>query len=370
MKTRTLAFVAILCMPAIGLSLWGANDLQTAATPNAKAMFDKAVEYLRTKGQAADGSYSKETSPAVTAVVTAGLLKNGLPPRDATVKKGIDHLLTFVQPDGGIYKPESNWKNYETCISLVCLTEANKSGELTETIKNAEKFVKRLQWNDEEGHGKDSLYYGGAGYGSKSRPDLSNTSFLVDALVACGNGPDDPHLQAALHFISNCQNLESDKNTAGFAAKNPDGGFYYTCAAGGSSMAGETPEGGLRSYASMTYAGLKSMIYCGVDKEDPRIQAAYAWIQANYDLESNPGMGTAGLFYYYQTFAKALTAMKESEFTTKSGDKHDWKKELLAALAARQNADGSWTNENNRWMESDPNLVTGYALIALSYCRE
>lgn len=135
-------------------------------------------------------------------------------------------------------------------------------------------------------------------------------------------------------------------------------------------MAGETPEGGLRSYASMTYAGLKSMIYCGVDKEDPRIQAAYAWIQANYDLESNPGMGTAGLFYYYQTFAKALTAMKESEFTTKSGDKHDWKKELLAALAARQNADGSWTNENNRWMESDPNLVTGYALIALSYCRE
>ena len=338
--------------------------------PNAKAMLDKAVEFLRDKGQAADGSFSKETGPAVTAIVTAGLLRNGLPTHEPVVKKGLEHLLTFVQPDGGIYKVESNWKNYETCLALLCLTEANKDGELTETIKKAEAYVKKLQWNEEEGHGPDSLYYGGAGYGGKSRPDLSNTAFLVDALVACGNGPDDPHLQAALKFISNCQNLENEKNQAPFASKNSDGGFYYTCAAGGASMAGETPEGGLRSYASMTYAGLKSMIYCGVDKDDPRMKAAQAWIQAHYALNENPGMGTAGLYYYYQTFAKALAAAGESELTLASGEKKAWKQELLAALAQRQKTDGSWTNENNRWMESDPNLVTGYALLALSFCRE
>lgn len=31
--------------------------------------------------------------------------------------------------------------------------------------------------------------------------------------------------------------------------------------------------------------------------------------------------------------------------------------------------DGSWVNESTRWLEGDPNLVTGYALLTLSYCR-
>ena len=40
-------------------------------------------------------------------------------------------------------------------------------------------------------------------------------------------------------------------------------------------------------------------------------------------------------------------------------------------LAKRQAADGSWVNSgSDRWMEGDPNLVTGYALLALSYCKE
>ena len=30
-----------------------------------------------------------------------------------------------------------------------------------------------------------------------------------------------------------------------------------------------------------------------------------------------------------------------------------------------QRADGSWANDNGRWWERDPNLVTAYAVIAL-----
>ena len=41
---------------------------------------------------------------------------------------------------------------------------------------------------------------------------------------------------------------------------------------------------------------------------------------------------------------------------------------VLGALAKRQRPDGSWANVSH-WMEADPNLVTGYALMALSYCR-
>ena len=41
----------------------------------------------------------------------------------------------------------------------------------------------------------------------------------------------------------------------------------------------------------MTYAGLKSMIYAGVKHDDPRVKAAYEWIQKHYTLDENPGMG-------------------------------------------------------------------------------
>ena len=138
--------------------------------------------------------------------------------------------------------------------------------------------------------------------------DLSNTAFLLDALKDCGAPPDDPAIQRALIFVSRCQNLESAHNTTGFAAKNPDGGFYYTCAVGGASMAGTTPNGGLRSYGSMTYSGLTSLIYAGLQPDDPRVKAAVAWIRQNYDVRSNPGLGDAGLYYYYHVYAKALAA--------------------------------------------------------------
>ena len=75
---------------------------------------------------------------------------------------------------------------------------------------------------------KSDVKYGGAGYGRHKRPDLSNTGFFMDALKAAGNGPDDEAVKRALVFVSRCQNFESADNTTPFAAKNPDGGFYYT----------------------------------------------------------------------------------------------------------------------------------------------
>jgi squalene-hopene/tetraprenyl-beta-curcumene cyclase len=124
----------------------------------------------------------------------------------------------------------------------------------------------------------------------------------------------------------------------------------------------------------MTYAGIKSLIYCGVSQDDPRVKKALEWIGKNYTLDANPGMPAAnaqrGLYYYYHTFAKCMDALGSDTFTDANGVKHDWRADLLAALAKRQKADGSWVNENDRWMEGDPNLVTGYALMALSYCQK
>ena len=40
------------------------------------------------------------------------------------------------------------------------------------------------------------------------------------------------------------------------------------------------------------------------------------------------------------------------------------------AVALRQREDGSWVNEEKKWLEGDPNIVTAYALLALSYCKK
>jgi squalene-hopene/tetraprenyl-beta-curcumene cyclase len=161
--------------------------------------------------------------------------------------------------------------------------------------------------------------------------------------------------------------LESPLNDTPFASKLNDGGFYYTPAAGGDSMAGkDEATGGLRSYASMTYAGLKSMLYAGVGREDYRVKAALDFLSKNYSVSSNPGMGAAGLYYYLHTMAKALAVFGEEEFPTEGGVRR-WRAEILKQLRDTQSVDGSWRNPEVRWMEGDPVLVTGYVLLTLSH---
>ena len=338
-------------------------------TSDYRQMVDRSIEFLRLRGQSADGSFSGNTGVGPTALVVTALLEVGVPVDDPMVRRALEFLELHVQPDGGIYKPESVHRNYDTCIAMVAFHNANRNGQYDEVVSRAENYVKDLQWDEPEGVQSSQMAYGGAGYGSKSRPDLSNTSFLIDSLRSLGNGPEDEAIQKALAFVSRCQNLESPYNDSSHAAAINDGGFYYTVAAGGESQAGVEPGGGLRSYGSMSYAGLKSMIYAGVSKDDVRVKAVVDFLKRNYDVDQNPGLGHQGLFYYYQTMAKALAAVGDDLFVDASGGQRDWKAQLRAKLKAIQRDDGSWVNETPRWMEGDPNLVSAYALLTLANCK-
>ena len=352
-----------------GLTLVAAGLISAASAAAAEDdMTARAVEFLRTT-QADDGSWTSPEQPGISALVVASLLKSDVGVDDPMVAKGLEHLETFIQSDGGIYRPESSHKNYETSISLVAFDAANKDGRYDAVLRDAADFLKGLQWDGDEGADQSDPKFGGAGYGGHKRPDLSNTSFFIEALITAGVSRDDPAMKNALVFVSRCQNLESEHNTTEFAAKVNDGGFYYTPAAGGTSQAGPTPNGGLRSYASMTYAGLKSMIYAGLTEDDPRVAAATNWLRRFYTLEENPGMGQQGLFYYFHTFAKALDAAGFDTFEDDQGVRHDWRAELKNHLAELQQDNGSWVNPTDRWYEGDPNLVTAYALLALERCR-
>lgn len=349
------------------------SNLAAAQSGADAATFEKSVQrgidYLRTKGQGPDGSYSGNVGPGVTALVTTAILRHGRSPDDPQVAKSLKYLSGFFREDGAVAAAKSRLPNYETCLAVLCLSEANKDHRFDAVLKKADAYLKGEQIDEGDGKDKADATFGGAGYGGSTRPDLSNTSFLIDALRATGNAADSQAIQRALVFVSRCQNLESELTVNPSAVKNPDGGFFYTVAAGGDSPAGETDEGGLRSYGGMTYAGLKSMLYAGVGPEDKRVQAALTWIGKHYSVNQNPGMGQAGVFYYYHTFAKALDAMGTDEFIDEKGVKHDWRAELRAELAKRQREDGSWSNSDKKWMESDPNLATGFALLSLSYCK-
>ena len=120
----------------------------------------------------------------------------------------------------------------------------------------------------------------------------------------------------------------------------------------------------------MTYAGLKSMIFAGLKPDDPRVKAATEWLKKHYTFEENPGMGQAGLYYFYHTASKALGVLGADRFTDAAGQAHDWRDELTTALLTRQRADGSWANPNERWMEGEPVLTTAYALLALANCAK
>jgi len=190
--------------------------------------------------------------------------------------------------------PRLPLQNYVTSVNVMALVEAKREGKYKKIIGDATAFLKKLQWDEEEGKNPSDNFYGGAGYDSKSRPDLSNTQMFLDALKEAGVGSDDPALKKALVFVSRCQNLKGEHNDQPWADKINDGSFIYSAAGEGSSkVEGSSPETGLLGYGSMTYAGIKSMIYCGVSKDDARVKKAYEWIQKHYTVDANPGMPKA-----------------------------------------------------------------------------
>ena len=207
------------------------------------------------------------------------------------------------------------------------------------------------------------------------RPDLSNTQLMLDAMYDSHMSPDEPAFQRAVAFLSRAQNL---KATNPSAWAGDDGGFIYTPANGGESMASQyakegrygehIPEGefrSLRSYGSMTYAGFKSLLYAGLSQGDVRVRAAFDWIRRHWTFDENPGVGRQGLYYYYHAMARALAVAQQETIVDTNGVAHEWRVELIDAITSRQREDGTWRNDVDRWLESEPELATAFAVLAL-----
>jgi squalene-hopene/tetraprenyl-beta-curcumene cyclase len=334
---------------------------------------DRALSFLE-KGQKQDGSW--EEYPAITALALKCFFDSPARPRAAdhpSLARALAYLEGKAHPDGSIC--DQDLPVYNTALAVLALRAA-RNPDYEPLIQQARDYLVSVQADEGKGVESADPAYGGFGYGGGSRPDLSNLSMAVDALRDAGLPQDSPVWKRVVTFVSRCQNNTSTNDAAGVGALSQvaatdDGGLFYSPT---ESKAGQVqlPNGklGYKSYGSMTYEGLKSFIYAHLSKDDPRVEAALRWIRSHYTLEENPEVGSEGLYYYYHTFAKALSAYGEDVVVDASGKSHAWRVDLAKKLLGLQRADGSWQNHTPRWWESNPVLVTTYAVLALESCLE
>ena len=333
----------------------------------ARAAADRGNQWLLSKQQP-NGAWSNTEFPALTGLAVWALAQGGH--RDSkAVNQGVAFILSCVHPDGSIWRQPSEQRkggglaNYNTAICMVALHATNDEN-VRDTVVAARKYLASNQ------HMESDEFRGGFGYDADTgRPyaDLSNsyvsyeamrlTEEIEDLRKSAGDEANDLDWNAALAFVESLQNY--------------DGGFIYKP---GHSMAGtETNSQGevtFRSYGSMTYAGLLSLIYADVDRDDTRIRSAFDWAVNHWTLDENPGKGQEGLYYFYNVLSKALAAYGESILEKSDGTRFDWRKEMLKTLLNKQKIDsdsggGYWQNDAGRWWEADPVLATSYSLIAL-----
>lgn len=375
-----VSFVGITSQLSAQTNLPAGHDPNLSLKLEIQRAIDRGVEWLKNNQDKETGAWGDARQPAFSALAISAItgdpsLKEGTPEEAI---KGYEYLLKNVKSDGGIYG--KGLACYNTSLSMMALL-AWEDERAKEPLLAARRFLINQQ-SDFDARGEtDNVFDGGVGYGGTyAHSDLSNTHLVLGALyhskglLADGGGSEldkkmDLNWDAAIDFVTKCQNLpESNKQDWVSPAPGDRGGFVYFP---GSSKAGERElEGGkvaLRSYGSMSYAGLLSFVYADLKKDDPRMEAVIEWLGKNYSIDENPGMKQEGLFYYYHTMAKALSILGIQNFPLENGETVAWRVDLSKNLFNKQQADGSWVNPNGRWWENDPVLVTSYAVLSLEH---
>jgi len=352
-------------------TIFAACALAAAALCAADRTIDGAIEsglkFLLSK-QEADGHFSDPQMPALTALPLWAMTAGGMS-KSENAKKAAEFVLGTQRPDGGFYVPKpgrggSGLGNYNTSVCVSALFESGLAP--VKAILDARTYIAGSQLTG------DDTMAGGFGYDRQSRrrvADMSNSAYAFDAMRRtekveefrpAGEKKADLDWEKALKYVERMQVKDGDTQ----------GGFVYnerTAQAGTQTNTSERVQ--LRAFGSMTYAGVLSMCHAKLTREDHRVRSALGYCGKYWTLDENPGMGTQGLYYYFDILSRALYASGVETLKGPDGRDIHWKKELAARLIALQQEDGSWVNDNNRFWENDPVLVTSFVILTLSSCR-
>lgn len=376
MKNKSLLSLLSLCF----LSSFTHAQLSESVRREGQDAVRKGLQWLENK-QKPGGFWSSPEWPALTGFAVWAMALDEAYRDSEAVEEGVEYIKSHVQKNGGIYVvPKIEFKgggksNYNTAISMVALHLTGRE-DVRSIVLNARNFVAAGQ------HLGGDVYHGGFGYDASTKrayADLSNTYIAMEALELTESAEDfrtqgekaEIDKKAAEEFVSKIQNRK-ESNDADWVSETPEnkGGFaYHPEESKAGTIKGDDGTVYFRSFGSMTYAGMLSLIYADVDRNDPRVKSALDWSTRHWTLDENPGMGNQGLFYFYNVLSKALAVYGENQLVAEDGTTINWRQEFIKRLVSMQKINeeghGYWVNEENRFWEADPVLVTGYTLIAL-----
>ena len=306
-------------------------------TPTVESI-SAGLEWLRGQ-QLENGSWSNDpavTSFAVLSMLNAGCDEDWDSACDGSnpVARGIQYVLSTLNPDGSIYDNPNRY-TYYTSIAILPLV-ATHNPDYHDELTAMRQWLIDGQWDEDCFYGgvpPEHWYYGGFGYGNGARPDLSNTQWALMGLSAADRelGLDAADTYAkALIFLDRCQ--------------NPDGGSGYH------------PDHTSGSIHTMTAASVWSYALCRISSSDARVMNGIQWLADDYSLVNPDGWGYWSEYYYKVTLAKALVMTHK---TTLAG--HDWFAELSALLIDEQQGPGNWPDTGMM----GPELSTCWAIMSL-----
>ena len=330
-----VAGTMLILMPASMITLASpAKSLSTAngAQPKSGTIHQEARQLARSglaylgRRQNASGAWLGRYGPAVTAMVVRGFLEAGVSAGNIHVKRGLRFIESNRRSDGGFYNNVE--PAYNTAIVLRTLSMLPEPRYQRQARRGLAFLHQQLRTSVAD-PGSDAAWY------------MHRSLF---------------RLQVPGNRFAQSEKTVSHQITSGLWIS---GKMLDPRERGADAV--------LRQYGSITYAQLKSMIYAGLQARDPRVVHLSHWISTHYALNYNPAEnGSQGLYYYYVVFARVLRAAGRERVIDADGVSHNWRRDLVVALAGRRRANGSWKNgTGSAWLEGNPVMATTYAVLSL-----
>jgi hypothetical protein len=281
------------------------------------------------------------------------------------LERAIRFIRANTNADGalGMMDPGlPDYPNYATALAVSVLCRAKCAG-WEKDIQPMVRYLRRMQFSEQNGWKPADAPYGGWGMGGMEHPppnpghvDLSMTRYVVQALRAAGVSPGDPAFARARIFVERCQNYDPQN------PKDADGGFFFSTTESDTNKAGYDGKH-FRSYGTTTADGILALVAIGGTLQDRRIRAAHNWLISHHRDMAVPGfIGQAyqrwpkGLAFYYAASATEAFRALGTLMDTSVAD----------SLKRTQRGDGSWANPENLVKEDDPLIATAFAVRALA----
>jgi hypothetical protein len=351
MSRLTVRVVVLLGLAGLGPSI-PMNPAAAAVTREEveRAIHD-GVRFLQ-RQQRADGSWAEvgpEAGPGTTALVTLALITAGESPHSPAVARAVDLLSRFGPDDMGSV--------YAVSLQTMVLAAARPDDQV--------KIAANVRWlEDAQIKPGDRVPWPGSWTYSalkNQRGDGSNTQYALLGLNAAGEAGvpvKDEVWARSRGYWETCQ--------------RPDGGWNYHPA--------DRPQ----SYASMTCAGISSLIItglkrfqgqeslageairdCGKGGENPKLRAGIDWLSAHFRVGENFPRGQQWRYYYLYGLERAGRLTGQRFFGN-----HDWYREGAEKLVHDQDKlSGFWRGGSVVEGRDPPLVSTSFALLFLAKGR-